>query len=579
MFGALWYLTSRSIYNRTVRQISRVRNPRYAIAIILGITYVWFFFFSRLGADDTGANPFAFITSETGQNLISVGVLLLIAAAWVFGKRVDALAFTPAEVYFLFPAPITRRSLVIFKLFRLQIATLISTLIWVILVRRGSGDLSPLARGLGLWTLFGTLSMHRIGAALVQASILQHGVVGLRRQRVVTTILVLLFALFAWAAYTAWQTVSPGFPAAGGLALINMLSAMLQQPLLHALMSPFRMLASAAFASTHAEWMTALPWALAIATVHFIWVITANTAFEEAAAEASAKLATRIAAIRQRGVRAAPQASARTIRSTSLPLSPVGNPAVAIVWKNALGFLRNIPTTTIFVVIVLAAAFLWFVVASTEPAVAQTVVIAWNAMFIVGSIVLGPRIVRNDLRTDLAQLSLLKTYPLPGHRIVAAEVASATLSLTAFQMIPVIIVYVMLLFQPTTGISLADRTLILLAAPVVLVAVNSVNVGIQNGAAIMFPAWMSIGPARPAGIEALGQNLLLAFASFILLAIALIPAAITGTVVYFLLLAAPWRIRTAVVLLAGVLVLLVEVVGLMHALGRLFQRTEPSAVM
>ncbi len=578
MFSAFFYLTARTTYNRVVRQLKRARNPRYAIAIILGVTYVWFFLFSQFGSGSGAGNPFMFITSEPGRDLVAVGVLLLFATGWVFGRRVDALAFTPAEVYFLFPAPVSRRDLIVFKLFRLQIATLISTLIWVVLIRRGSGDLSPIARAIGLWTGFATLSMHRIGAALVQTSILQHGVAGLRRQRVVTIVLLLLFALFAWAAYSAWYTVAPVTQSSRPFGFLTTLSAMLQQPLLHTLMQPFHILATAAFASTRSEWFAALPWALAIAGAHFVWVVTANTAFEEAAAEASAKLAKRIADFRERGARGTPQASARTIRTTSLPLSSVGNPAVAIVWKNALSFLRTLRTGTVLVIVLIAATVMWFVLASSDPRLAQTMVITWNAIFIFGSIVLGPRIVRNDLRTDLAQLSLLKTYPLPGSRIVAAEVASSTLSLTAFQMCPVVIVFVTLLFQREAGISLIDRSLVLVAAPIILIAINSVNVGIQNGAALMFPAWMSIGPTRPAGVEALGQNLLLAFASFVLLALSLVPAAITGTISYFLLAGAPLRVRIASVVLAAVLVLFVEVTGLMFLLGKLFQRTEPSAV-
>jgi hypothetical protein len=56
---------------------------------------------------------------------------LLLSAArwWLFGADRGTLAFAPAEVQFLFPAPVSRRALVHAKLVRTQLAILLNTLI------------------------------------------------------------------------------------------------------------------------------------------------------------------------------------------------------------------------------------------------------------------------------------------------------------------------------------------------------------------------------------------------------------------------------------------------------------------
>jgi hypothetical protein len=228
--------------------------------------------------------------------------------------------------------------------------------------------------------------------------------------------------------------------------------------------------------------------------------------------------------------------------------------------------------------LILVAPILVVFMASSSTDFAQEAVLGVAGMLLVWSVILGPRFVRNDLRGDLTQLSLLKTFPLSGARIVAAEVASATLSLAAVQTLVVLFAFVVLLFSADPPATLLDRSIALFLAPFALLAVNSVNLSIQNGATLMFPAWMSLGMSRSTGVEAMGQNLLMALASVVLLACSLIPAAITGTVVYLVLSGVELSVRIAALVLVAAATLLAEVFGLVVLLGRLFERTEPSAL-
>jgi hypothetical protein len=76
---------------------------------------------------------------------------------------------------------------------------------------------------------------------------------------------------------------------------------------------------------------------------------------------------------------------------------------------------------------------------------------------------------------------------------------------------------------------LEERTILLLLAVVFLPGINLLGMLIQNGAALLYPAWVRLGSGRPGGVEALGQNLLMTVAFVALLAAALVvPAVISG---------------------------------------------------
>jgi hypothetical protein len=119
-------------------------------------------------------------------------------------------------------------------------------------------------------------------------------------------------------------------------------------------------------------------------------------------------------------------------------------------------------------------------------------------------------------------------------------------------------------------------TLGLLAAPLCLLALNAVNFTIQNGAALLFPAWTAIGLNRPTGVEAIGQGILFALGSFILLGLSMIPSAIAALVAWIALPGLPMRVRIAIALAAALLVIYMEIAALLQLLGRLFERTEPA---
>ena len=130
---ALGFLLFRTARNRAVRLAGRVRNPRYALAMLAGLAYL------VLIARNSGQGNGGGTTLPPGlrEALLALGVLLVTIWAWVYSHDARALAFTPAEVTFLFPAPMARRALVRFKLARAQLVVLLNTLIWAVIIDVG----------------------------------------------------------------------------------------------------------------------------------------------------------------------------------------------------------------------------------------------------------------------------------------------------------------------------------------------------------------------------------------------------------------------------------------------------------
>jgi hypothetical protein len=191
--------------------------------------------------------------------------------------------------------------------------------------------------------------------------------------------------------------------------------------------------------------------------------------------------------------------------------------------------------------------------------------------------VMGPRMVRNDLRQDLLRLGSLKSYPLRGGAIVGAEIASPTLVLTAFQLVMLVIAYSML--PAATRGSLGGASIVGLAAilPFAILALNAANVGIQNAAALLYPSWVRLG-ADSGGIEAIGQNLLITLGSLLVLLLGLMGPAVAGAVVFYLVRPILGAAGLSAAIAAGALVLGLEIGLLVRGLGRVFERMDAGEI-
>jgi ABC-2 type transport system permease protein len=442
--------------------------------------------------------------------------------------------------------------------------------LWTLILSRERLGVSSWLQVISIWVLLTTLSFHRLGASFVRTSISEHGRLGVRHRALSLLVLGAMLVAFAWSLLDALpQLLLARTDDVRGL--LSAIAEAAQRPLPMALTYPFRVMIRPLAADTVSEWLAVLWPALVLLVLHYIWVVRSDTAFEEAAAEVSLKHARAFAA--RGGPPRAPSASAP--RRSLLRLSPTGWPAGAILWKNLVAATRTRRARNAVVTLAIAGVVVGAL--SFDPQGSLAEIAGWLAVFWGGvMVVTGPQYVRNDLRGDLLKLDLLRSYPVRGWAVVLAEAAASTVMLTAIQMSLLGIGYLAFLGNGTMEPDLGERSLLLLGCAFLLPGVNLLGMLIQNGAALLYPAWVRLGSGRSAGVEALGQNLLMTIAFVALLSLTLILPAIIGGGA-FLLLREPlldWALGPAAILTLGVM--LFEAGLFVEWLGRIFERTDPA---
>jgi hypothetical protein len=567
MIRIFGYLAWRSTRNRIARQLRHLRSPRYLAALLLGLAYIWFMVI--------GQRPSAAGTMPDPRTVELVGALALMGAVawgWIFGVERRVLAFTPAEVTFLFSGPVSRRGLIQFKLLHSQVLILFNALLWTLILSRERFGASAWLRVVSIWVLLTTLSLHRLGASFVRTSLSEHGRLGARHRIVSLAVLGLVLVAVTLSVADAL----PAIIAARGedpRAFLVALRDAADAPLPSAITYPFRALVRPLAAQNASDWAGALWPALLLLVLHYVWVIRSDSAFEETAAEVSLQRAQALAARRLH--HSGPLASPRRNSPPLFRLAPSGWPAGAILWKNLVAATRTRRVRN--GVIALTGAGIIVTILSFEPEGTLAEIAGWLAATWAGiTIVIGPQWVRNDLRGDLLKLDLLRSYPLRGWSVVAAEAAASTLVLTAIQLSLLVIAYLAFLGNQTMAPDLEERTILLLAAVLYLPGINLLGMLIQNAAALLYPAWVRLGSGRPGGVEALGQNLLMMVAFVAVLAMLLALPAALGSGAFLLLRSAmnDWAALPATILILGTIAF--EAALVVEWLGGVFERTDPA---
>jgi ABC-2 type transport system permease protein len=527
MIRVFAYLAWHSAWNRFTRQVRRLRTPRYLVALLLGLFYLWAITeqqrSARQGADASSA--------EWVLLFASLGAAGAVAWAWLIGSERRALLFSPADVTFLFAGPVTRQALVQYKLVRAQLPVLFNVLLWTLLLSRERFGASPSLRAVSIWVLLTTLSLHRLGASFARSSVTEHGSSGLRRRAGSVAVAAAAIAVLAWATLRAAPDLAWAGRAGGIDALLSVVGEMVAHPPLRWLLVPFELMVRPLTVPDSRAWVAAMWPALGILAVHFIWVVRSDAAFEEAAVEHTLARARRERPEERK--RRTLSASGRRLPRV-LRLTAIGWPAGAILWKNLVSVIRVRPIRGAVIAGIAAGIGSALLSFGLEASVAE--IVGWLAlMWAVVMLLVGPQWIRNDLRSDLPHFDLLRSYPLRGRSIIAAEAAGSAVMVTVVQLGLLTVAYLAFLGNEALQLTLSERTLVLAAAVAYLPAVNYLAMLIQNGAALLFPAWVRGDVDRAGGVEALGQNMLLIMAHAGTLLVLMIVPAVAATGLYLVL--------------------------------------------
>ena len=574
MISALFYLQYHSFRNRLVGRFKRLKQPKYLVGAIVGGFYLYAYFFRYLFRGFGGRPGMNLAVSSEHRLLFElVGALVLsiiVLLAWVIPHERAALTFTEAEVAFLFPAPVTRRALIHFKLLRSQLGIFFTSFVFTLLSRRFGG--SAWIHALGWWLILSTLNLHFLGSSFARTMLLDHGISNrLRRLLVFGLAVAMAGAVWVWARRTLPE------PGSADTANLNAIMDYAQRvltagPALY-LLYPFRLVVRPFLAPDAMAFFGALAPALLLFLLHYLWVIYSDVAFEEASVEASQKLAVRIAAMRAGNWQGAKKN--QKARSPWFKLAATGPPATALLWKNLIGVSQvlSVRLWIVLIVVVVAVGVGFGSSAHNQGFSMMAAILIAGALGY--SLLLGPQLLRLDFRQDLPLADILKTFPLRGWQIALGEILAPVVVLAACQWLLLLVGAGLVFYLPGKQASLFLA--IALGAAFLLPVLDLLVLLIPNAAVLLFPSWIQAGKDGPRGIEATGQRLIFAVGQFLVLLLALLPAAIAFTGVFFLMkLALGYAAAVPFAALAATIILAVEAGFGVMLLGKLFERFDVS---
>ncbi len=449
-----------------LRQTGRsLRTVRGAGITVLGLAGL--FFWMRLVIRG------AVVPADEWLAALPALLVVFLFVACLNTLRIRGVYFPPAEIQHFFPAPLRRRSLLMYRFCMAAGRTVGSAGFSTVVFWRLAESPWALFLGLFLFFLFLAAASQAFGLLVctLDAPVLARG------RAVMAGLMVVLVG------------VPLGWAAATGTGFADLLASPMVQGLASP-MGPFLevMRAPGLLAGLAASWPCLLMIVGALLLVLFF-----DARFEDAAVAAAARMATRI---RQEGTgsgwalaEAGPGVSDRWFNWLGL--------SGAYLWKQVTGMrrsvrglLRNLAAVALFL-----AVIAWYFMRGGEKAQFY----GFSICVLVGTLLLLS-LLRFDFRGDGEVLARLKTIPVPPGRVVLGQVLVPFLGLTLFQMVVLGWWYGVL--EPGArwrgGVGVA-----LWSAPLF----NLVLVGLENALFLMRP---TAGPAA-GGLDAHGAGVRVLF--------------------------------------------------------------------
>ena len=491
-------------WSRIWQRIRRLRNPRYLVGAIAGIAYFWLIFWRRSGGVLRKHPHF----NEMMTGVLGLAVLVVLLIAWALPRDAGGLEFSEAEIAFLFPAPLRRRDLLLYKTIRAQPQALMSAVIFTVF-----GWVQ--GRFVGVWLAFSVLSLYFTMVALARARLRLLGVGFIARMLVVAG------ALMGLAVYLRSLLRGAVVKGAGGAA--RMVTDLISRPIPHALLFVPRIFVTAVLP---APWpQTLISWAaLALAGVALYFVAAGiNVSFEEASIERAQRRAQKVA--RQRRDLSGQRRVELRMRPL-FPLRETGVPEIAITWKNVIALTR---TSIGFVAILtlLYGGTLGMAIWSHEGTTYQAI---GGLMMMMAAMLLffGPQVFANDFRLDLGKSEVLKSYPISGERLVAAELAAPLMVISTFQLALLGTGALLLrLATPTKAfVRFVATPQFVICALLFAVPICAMQLVLRNALPLYFPGWAMQSKDDARGIVTAGQRIVVLAANIVTLALVLLPAAL-----------------------------------------------------
>ena len=407
------------------------------------------------------------------------------------------ITFSTAEVNFLFPGPLSRRQLLAYKVAATFGTSLLSTVLLTLFLGQYAVSLVGAVVGLLLATLF--VQLFPIALALLASNL---GARAYDRRRK------LVLAALAVLGVTALVT---GLHGRGSTEVV---AALEQSEVAQVVLGPFRWFVNAFTAED--LWPDLARWAalgLLVNACLLAVVFTLDAHYLETSAAASERTYARLQRLRSGGpgMAGAPASGWGRLRIPALPSWGGVGP---IAWRQLVTAARS--PRALLVALFVTGMVVYPVLASrgpqNEPDLSP-ILVFMLALFV-------PSLLPFDFRADIDRMDLLKALPLPAWRLVLGQLLVPALLVSVLQGVLLIVL----------AIAGGGAGPLLLGGAAFVLPVNFLLFGIDNLLFLWFPTRHV--QAGPGDLQALGRQMVVWLAKFLVLLLVLGAASLLGALAY-----------------------------------------------
>jgi hypothetical protein len=311
-------------------------------------------------------------------------------------------------------------------------------------------------------------------------------------------------------------------------------------------------------------WAMSLLPAFGLLVAHYLWVVRAHVAFEEASIEGARKGALRAQAWRE-GRWGSQRKATKQHAPFALPAR--GAPALAFLWQGliAVGPMGR-PRNLLLMLAVLAVGV--FALAASPFRHAAEALGAIALVLVLMLPMFGPMAAQRSLRDTLDRIDIFKAMPVPGWQVALGQLLTPVVQVTAIQWLLLAVVgMASLATGKAPDIALAGTglfALVLLTPPLTMLVLCVPFAGL-----LWFPAWAAAISSRGGGFEVAGQRIAYGFMFMLTLGVAMLPAGVVGGGLWLLGYALDWPAAGMVLgAIAATAVVCLEVALALKVLGK-----------
>jgi hypothetical protein len=435
-------------------------------------------------------------------------VLLGVCLANLFLTSGDAaLAYSPAEVNFLFSAPFRPRQVLLYKLASGLLASVFTSVVLGLAFSQHASVLG--AACLGAFLALQLIFLIPLAVGLLISTF---GALMVRRgRRVLAAAIVLAVAASAWPLAEGAPALTPALA-----------GRVLRSPALGVLLAPLRPFVTVFTAErVWPDLVGGVAGALGVDLALLAAVIGLNAGLLEASAAASQRVYERLRRQKRGGISAG-----RIVRfhpesgRGTLPMPPRWGGVGPNVWRHLTTLSRSpLRLLPILVFVVGYPLGLFFLTRRAGPPGFEgvpAIVLLSSVLLFVGSTTLG-----FDFRADLGRLEDLKALPLRPGGVALGEILTPVLVLTAGEWLTLAVI---------AGLSPPPTRAVAAAAAALAPPLNVMIVTLENLYFLWFPHAVTTGAGFD--VQALGRMMLMSAAKSLVLGLAVAVAAGLGALVY-----------------------------------------------